>query len=50
MDHRVEPRPGGGCVIAIELAARRPLEALLRASYGPVVGALVARLARVAQR
>ena len=50
MDHRVEPRPGGGCVIAIELHARGPAAALLRASYGPVVGALVRRLARVAER
>ena len=50
MDHRVEPRPGGGCTIAIDLHARGPAEAALRASYGPVVGALVRRLARVAQR
>ncbi len=50
MDHRVEPRPGGGCVIAIDLHARAPVEAALRVTYGPVVGALVARLARVAQR
>ena len=50
MDHRVESRPGGGCVIAIELRARRPVEAALRVSYGPVVGALVRRLARVAPR
>jgi hypothetical protein len=51
MDHRVEPRPGGGgCVVAIELQARPPVEALLRASYGPVVGALVARLARLSSR
>jgi hypothetical protein len=48
MDHRVEPRPGGGCLIAIELCARRPVEAALRVSYGPVVQALVRRLARVA--
>jgi len=48
MDHRVAPRRGGGCVIAIELRARRPVEAALRVSYGPVVGALVRRLARVA--
>jgi hypothetical protein len=48
MDHRVTPRVGGGCVIGVDLAARAPLEAVLGASYGPVVAALVVRLARVA--
>ena len=50
MDHRVTPRPGGGCVVGIDITARAPLEAVLRASYGPVIGALTARLARVAER
>ena len=50
MDHRVTPRPGGGCVIGIDLTARAPVEAVLRASYGPVVAALLVRLARVAER
>lgn len=50
MVHGVTPRPGGGCVIAIDLHARPPLEAVLRASYGPVVGALVTRLARISTR
>jgi hypothetical protein len=50
MDHRVTPRRHGGCVIAIDLQAPPPLEAVLRVSYGPVVGALVARLARVSSR
>ena len=50
MDHRVEPRAGGGCVVAVELESRGPVEAVLRATYGPVVGVLVRRLARVAER
>jgi hypothetical protein len=50
MDHRVTARPGGGCTIGVDLAARPAVEALLRASYGPVVATLVRRLARVAER
>ncbi|MDP9346779.1 MAG: hypothetical protein M3P44_13900 [Actinomycetota bacterium] len=50
MDHRVTPLPGGGCVIAVDLIATPPVEAVLRASYGPLVAALVARLARVSSR
>jgi hypothetical protein len=47
LDHRVEPTPGG-CLVAVTMQAPAPLEAVLRVSYGPVVGLLVRRLARVA--
>jgi hypothetical protein len=47
--HRVEPR-SSGCEIAIDLVAPGPVEAALRATYGPVVALLVRRLARVAER
>jgi hypothetical protein len=44
--HRVEPLTGGGCVVAIDMHAPRPLTA----AYGPVVNVLLNRLARVAER
>ena len=48
--HRVEPARGAGCVVAIDMQAHPPaLEAALAASYGPVVDALLRRLARVAE-
>ena len=50
LDHRVEPRAGGGCVVGVDLRAPAPLEAVLRVTYGPVVSLLVAHLARVAER
>jgi hypothetical protein len=46
--HRVAPRAGGGAVVAVDIDAPRPLEAVLAATYGPVVQALVRNLARVA--
>ena len=49
MDHIVRPAPGG-CEVSVEMHAPAPLEAGLRASYGPVVGLLVRNLARVAER
>jgi hypothetical protein len=48
LDHRVEPTPGGA-LLAVTLSAPPPLEAVLRVSYGPVCGALVKRMARVAE-
>ncbi|HEX8102250.1 MAG TPA: SRPBCC family protein [Solirubrobacteraceae bacterium] len=48
MDHRVEPRAGGGSRVVIELRAPAPLEAALAAAYGPVIQATLGRLARVA--
>ena len=48
MVHRVEPRSAGS-EIAVDLKAARPVEALLAVTYGPVVAALVRRLARVAE-
>ncbi len=47
--HRVEPL-GAGCRVAVDLLAPAPMEALLRRSYGPLVGLLVRNLARVAAK
>ena len=50
MDHRVEEQPGG-CLVAVDISAPRPLEAPLRAFYAPLVERLLARLAeRAASR
>jgi len=49
MDHVVRAAPGG-CEVAVEMRAPAPLEAGLRASYGPLVAVLVRNLARVAER
>lgn len=49
MDHRVAPSAGQGSVITVTLAAPGPLESVLARTYGPLVGVLVARLARVAE-
>ena len=46
--HRVEPH-GGGSLVAIDIDGPRALEPVMRA-YGPLVGLLVRRLARVAER
>lgn len=48
MDHVVEPGPDGGSLVTVTLAAPPPLEAALARTYGPLVGVLVRRLARVA--
>jgi hypothetical protein len=45
--HRVAPRSGGSTV-AIDIQAPAALEPVLRATYGPVVGLLVNRLAKAA--
>lgn len=50
MDHRVEPRGDGTCVVAVTLEAPAAVEAALRLSYGPIVGLLVKRLAKVASQ
>lgn len=47
--HRVEPL-AQGCLVAIDLMAPPPLEAILARTYGPVVGLMVRNLARVAAR
>jgi hypothetical protein len=44
--HRVEPDAAGGCTVAIDMDAPR----LVTALYGPVVQALLRRLASVAAR
>lgn len=46
MAHRVEPRPEGGCEVAIDLRAPAPLERVLELGYGPVIQATLDRLAR----
>ena len=45
--HRVHPSRGGGAVVAVDLTAPGPVEALLAATYGPIVQLLVNNLARV---
>ena len=45
--HRVEPRARGS-LVAIDIEASAPVEAALRATYGPVVQLLLNRLAKVA--
>jgi hypothetical protein len=49
MVHRVEPRPHGGCVIAIDVIALAPLERAFAAAYGPVIDVTLRRLAEAAQ-
>jgi hypothetical protein len=44
--HRVEPRAGSGCRVAVELEAPWPLESLLAAAWGPVFALSLRRLAR----
>ena len=48
MEHRVEPR-GEGCDVVIEVTAAGPLEAALRATYGPLIAFLLGRLAKRAE-
>lgn len=48
MAHRVEPRAGGGCVVAIDLSAPGPVERVLGLGYGPVIQATLERLGRKA--
>ena len=47
MAHRVEECPDG-CLVAVDIEAPAPLEAALRALYGPLVEQLLARLAEKA--
>jgi hypothetical protein len=47
--HRVVPRQRG-CTVAIDLRAPGPLEPVLAATYGPVIGLMLDRLAREAAR
>ncbi len=50
MDHRVDPRRAGGSTVTVTLDAPAPLRAALAVTYAPLVGLLVQRLARVAER
>lgn len=47
--HRVEARDDG-CAVALDLSAPPALEAVLRRTYGPLIGLLLRNLARVAAR
>jgi len=50
MVHRVAPRPdGAGAEVAIDLLAPGPIEPVVAAAYGPVIAAMLGRLARVAE-
>ena len=49
LTHRVDPREGGGSTVAVDIAAPAPIEAALKATYGPLVQVLVRRLGRVAE-
>jgi hypothetical protein len=46
--HAVDPLPGGGCRVLVEVSAPAALEGALRFSYGPLIAVLVRNLARVA--
>ncbi len=50
MDHAVDPRPDGACVVRVDVRAPAPVEAALRVTYGPAIALLVRNLARVAER
>ena len=45
MVHRVEPRADGGCEVAVDVIAPKPLERALSRAYGPVIAAALRRLA-----
>lgn len=47
MTHEVVP-DANGCEVRVEICAPAPVEAMLRATYGPVVALLLRNLARVA--
>jgi hypothetical protein len=46
--HRVHPLRSGGASVAVDIRASAPVEAVLAATYGPLVQLLVKNLARVA--
>jgi hypothetical protein len=47
--HRVEPL-GEGCRLTIEVHAPAPVEALVALTYGPLIGWVLGRLARLSAR
>ncbi len=49
MVHRVEKLPDG-CMVALDVLAPGPLEAVIRRTYGPVIRLMLRNLARVAAR
>lgn len=48
LTHRVEPRDGGGSIVATDIDAPAALEGTLRVTYGPLIQLLMNRLARLA--
>lgn len=50
MEHRVTPRRAGGSTATVTLDGPAPLRAAMAVTYLPLVGLLVERLARVAER
>jgi hypothetical protein len=49
MVHRVEPRPGGGTTVSIDLIAPGALESVVALGYGPLIDVSLRRLARAAE-
>jgi hypothetical protein len=47
---RVEPRPGGGSTVAVDLSAPWPLERAIAVAYGPLIEVALRRLAQAAER
>jgi hypothetical protein len=47
--HRVEPRTGGGSLVAVDLIAPGPVERALALGYGPLVEVSLRRLAHAAE-
>jgi hypothetical protein len=50
MEHRVTPRRAGGSTATVTLDGPAPLRAAMSVTYLPLVGLLVERLARAAER
>lgn len=50
MVHRVEPRPGGGCEVAVDVLALPPLDRVVELTYGGWIREGLTTLAREAER
>jgi len=49
MVHRVEPRPGGGATVSVDLLAPGALEPAIALAYGPLIDVSLRRLAQAAE-
>ena len=49
MVHRVEPRPDGGALVAVDVIAPGPVERAFALAYGPLIERSLRRLARQAE-